>query len=133
MSRKFSVFRIAGAVTLIYPVLAFAQQTQEPSGSPPAPWGWHGPGHMWGMGWGFWWIGPFIMLLIFIACASLFLLGRNWRGGSHRWDPPWHMMDRTGRDPTSSALQILNERYAKGEIQKQEYEEKKAAILAGPR
>ena len=111
--------RIAGAFALIHSVLAFAQQTQEPAGSPPAPWSWHGPGHMWGMGWGFWWIGPFIMLLIFIACASLFLLGRNWRG-----------MDRMGRDPTSSALQILNERYAKGEIEKQEYEERKATILS---
>jgi uncharacterized membrane protein len=46
------------------------------------------------------------------------------------------MMDRPsgpGRsrgDPTYSALQILNERFAKGEIQKQEYEEKKAAILS---
>jgi uncharacterized membrane protein len=34
-------------------------------------------------------------------------------------------------DPTYSALQILNERFAKGEIQKQEYEERKAAILSG--
>jgi uncharacterized membrane protein len=34
------------------------------------------------------------------------------------------------RDPTQSALQILNERYAKGEIQKPEYEERKAAILS---
>jgi uncharacterized membrane protein len=45
------------------------------------------------------------------------------------------MMDRgPGRswaDPTSSALQILNERFAKGEIQKAEYEDKKAAILSG--
>jgi putative membrane protein len=125
MSRKYSVSRIAGAFALIHPVLALAQQTQEPPGSPPPPWSWHGPGHMWGMGWGFWWIGPFIMLLIFVACASL--IGRSWRG---RWGPPWHGMDRTGRDPTSSALQILNERYAKGEIEKQEYEERKATILS---
>jgi uncharacterized membrane protein len=34
-------------------------------------------------------------------------------------------------DPTHSALQILNERFARGEIPKQEYEEKKAAILSG--
>jgi uncharacterized membrane protein len=34
-----------------------------------------------------------------------------------------------GDDRTHSALQILNERFAKSAIQKQEYEEKKAAIL----
>ena len=44
---------------------------------------------------------------------------------------PWE--GRSGGDPTYSALQILNERFAKGEIQKQEYEEKKAAILSGGR
>jgi uncharacterized membrane protein len=36
-----------------------------------------------------------------------------------------------GGDPSHSALQILNERYARGEIQKDEYTEKKAAILSG--
>jgi uncharacterized membrane protein len=43
------------------------------------------------------------------------------------------MMDRPGpasADPTYSAMQILNERLAKGEIEKQEYEEKKATILS---
>jgi len=34
-------------------------------------------------------------------------------------------------DPSHSALQILNERFARGEIQKDEYPEKKAAILSG--
>ena len=36
-----------------------------------------------------------------------------------------------GVDPSHSALHILNERYARGEIQKDEYAEKKAAILSG--
>jgi uncharacterized membrane protein len=46
------------------------------------------------------------------------------------------MMDRPsgpGRvwgDPTYPALQILNERFARGEIEKPEYEEKKAVILS---
>jgi len=31
-------------------------------------------------------------------------------------------------EPSETALEILNKRYAKGEIEKQEYEEKKAAI-----
>jgi uncharacterized membrane protein len=36
-----------------------------------------------------------------------------------------------GPDPSHSALQILNERFARGEIQKDEYAEKKAAIVSG--
>ena len=36
-------------------------------------------------------------------------------------------------DPRYSALQILNERFARGEIQEQEYEERKAVIVSGGR
>ncbi len=32
-------------------------------------------------------------------------------------------------ESSESALEILNKRYARGEIEKQEYEEKKAAIV----
>jgi uncharacterized membrane protein len=42
-------------------------------------------------------------------------------------------MDRPGHvggERADSALKILNERFAKSEIQKQEYEEKKATILS---
>jgi uncharacterized membrane protein len=40
---------------------------------------------------------------------------------------------RRGVIRTYSALQILNERLARGEIQKDEYTDKKAAILSGGR
>jgi Short C-terminal domain len=40
---------------------------------------------------------------------------------------------RAGRAQNHSALQILSERFARGEIAREEYEEKKSAILsAGP-
>jgi uncharacterized membrane protein len=134
MSTKHSVFRIAGALALTYTLPAIAQQTQEPGSAPLAAWGWHGPWQMCSGGWGFWWIFPLIMFLFFVGCAALLRLGRSWGGGMHHQGPPWHTMDRPGRswsDPTYSALQILNERYAKGEIAKQEYEERTATILGG--
>ena len=119
-------------VGLLYPVLALAQQ--------PA-WDGTGPWHMMGGGWGFWWIFPMFMFFFMIVVGiAVFVL-------AHRAGCGWHSRWGSGQtpnrfagpgiaqgDPAYSALQILNERYAKGEIQKQEYEEKKAAILSsGPR
>jgi uncharacterized membrane protein len=62
----------------------------------------------------------FFVVILFIArgfCSH----------GRHHWGPPSRMWG----DPSHSALQILNERFARGEIQKNEYTEKKAAILSG--
>lgn len=145
MKTRFLAFLPPAFLALFHPVLAWAQQTPPPA-TPPSyymPY-WHGPGHMWGDGGGFWWGGP-LMLLGFIAvCLIIFLLVRRTGccgyGWHHHHHGPCHMRGGTAPgpdaygDPTYSALQILNERFARGEIQKQEYEEKKAAILsAGPR
>ncbi len=134
MKMKHSGLLSAAYFALFQPLLAIAQQTQQPTGPQPY-WNCPGPWHMWGGGWGFWWIFPMIMLLFLIVLA-VFFLGRR-PGGPHHWGPPWHAMEqpwgRPGGDPTYSALQILNERLAKGEIEKKEYEEKRAIILSGGR
>ena len=72
---------------------------------------------------GFWWIFPLVMIVI------CFLMMRGFRGrmmcgpGSRWWDG--------GREaPGDSAREILEKRYAKGEIDRTEYEEKKK-VLAG--
>ncbi len=136
MLTKLSALLTSVFLLLSHPLLALAQQTQQPTGPQQPLWNCPGPWHMWGGGgWGFWWIFPMIML--FLIVLAIFFVGRRSGGvGSHHWGPSWHMMDRPwgpGRswgDPTYSALQVLNERFARGEIQKQEYEEKKTAILS---
>ena len=98
---------------LLQPLSALAQASQSPQG-----WDWPGPWHMmWGGGWGFWWVFPLFMLLMFVVCVFLMMRG------------PWGHGRHSERDATSSASRTLNERLAKGEIQLTEYEEKKTAIL----
>ncbi len=121
-------------LALLHPLLALAQQAQQPTAPQYPPWDWPGTWHMWHGGWGFWWVVPLFLLFMIAVCVLIFFLGH--RLGGHRHWGPWQMMDRPpgpGRswgDPTYTALEILNERFAKGEIQKQEYEEKKATILS---
>ncbi len=121
-------FLSTSTLALLYSAYVLAQQTEQPP-----PWGWYGPTHaMGGFGWGLWWMMPLMMLFFFLMCG-VFLWVLFLRGGAHHWGPPWHRMGGSGgswRDPTRSALQILNERFAKGEIDKAEYEERKATILA---
>jgi len=112
--------------TVFHPLLALAQNQPGPQ---QPPWDWPGPWHMWSGHWGFWWVFPLIMVFMIIACVAMLLLGhRAGGGGLPHWGP-----GRFPGDPTYSALQILNERFAKGEIQKQEYEERKSAIVSGGR
>ncbi len=70
--------------------------------------GWGG-GMFAGVGMLFWWIA---LIAIIVVVARYF-----W-GGSDR-----------ASDSGSRALDILKERYAKGEINKQEFEERKATLM----
>jgi putative membrane protein len=99
------------ALPLLWPVLVSAQPYERWQG-----WDGMGPWHMWAGGWGFWWIFPLFMLIFFALCV-FFMMGR------HR-----HFEHSAGK-PTDSALRILGERFARGEIDKKEYEEKKATLL----
>ncbi len=132
MMKKLSSLPLLVLVLLVAPWQAMAQQQSPPAAPQPPYIYWPGPWRMWGYGDGFefWWICPLMMLFMLLIFGIIFLfLRRSWADGSHHWGPPWQMVD--GGPPTHSALQILNERFARGEIQKQEYEEKKDAILSG--
>jgi putative membrane protein len=106
---KFGSVISVGVFGLLHPFAAVAQPTQS------SPY-WYGPGP-WHMMWGFGLIFPLFVLLLIVVCVLFVMRG------------PWGHSHRSSADATSSALQILNERFAKDEIKKEEYEEKKAAIL----
>lgn len=66
--------------------------------------------HGWGMGMGWWWV---IGLIIVITVVWMVFKGMS-------------QNNRPGNPPESkSALDYLKERYARGEINKQEFEERK--------
>lgn len=109
MLRKilFAATALAGAAFV--PVLAFAQS------GPYQDWrGGYGPWHMWGGVPGFGWIFPLLMIVFMIA-FFVFLLSRTGSRHSHG-------------DRSSSALDILGERFAKGEISEKEFEEKRKVL-----
>jgi putative membrane protein len=78
---------------------------------------WSGPWHMWSA-WGFWWVFPLAMIALLIAVCVFFMAGMS--GAARR-------EDRTG-----SAIRLLNERFAKGEISKEEFEERRNVLAGQP-
>lgn len=85
----------------------------------------HGPGvgegygwggHMWGGGMIF---GPLLMIGFFVLAVYLAFLLVRWIGG---------LGSAPGNPAAKSALEILNERLARGEIEKDDYEERKQIL-----
>jgi len=69
--------------------------------------------------WGFWWFGPIFMLIFWVLVIVGIVVLIKWIGSQSRIE---------GRTE-ESALDILKKRYAKGEISKEEFEEKKRDIM----
>ncbi|MBI2586997.1 MAG: SHOCT domain-containing protein [Rhodospirillales bacterium] len=112
---KTVVVRIAAAALALAPFAALAA----PAGGREGYYG-HGP-MMWdgGWGWGHLIFGPLTMILVIAAVVGVVVLVVRWLGGPVGTSP-----SARGR----TALDILEERYAKGEIDTKEFEERKKAL-----
>ena len=81
--------------------------------------GWQGGPSM--MPWNMGWIGSALMFALWVAFfAAVFIFIKRWIqiSGKDNQAPP----------PRASAMDILRERYARGEIDKEEFEEKKRVL-----
>jgi putative membrane protein len=76
---------------------------------------------MWGYAFAHWGILLVITMVVVTVCIA-FLLMRVGAGSATASAGPQE-------DPAASALQVLNERFLKGEIERGEYEERKRALL----
>jgi putative membrane protein len=96
----------AGLLLLLAPVLAAGQER-------PYEWGW-GMHPMWGV-WGAWGIGMMLMMLVFwgVVIVGVVLAIR------------WFVSQKNEPRPVDTALDILRQRYARGDISKEEFEAKK--------
>ena len=103
----------------------FAADPGSPQPYPGPGWGMHGPG--------FWWIFPLIFIVLMVMMCVFMMrggMGCMWRD-RHMGNPESRdLTKRSEGESAESALDILDKRYARGEIDKQEYEEKKAALTS---
>ena len=100
-----------GATSLSLPVAA--QQ---------APENFHGY-HMWNEGWHGWFMGPVMMILILAVVVALVIFLVRWLGSTSLGHGA-NRHDASGKTP----LDILDERFARGEINPEEYRERRNTL-----
>lgn len=112
-----SIAALTSAAVGLLPGSAWAQASSDFD-----RYGW-GP-HM--MGWGGGWLGmifgPIFMILVLALVIAVAVLLIRWLGGSWHAAPPHQ--PPTARTP----LDILKERFARGEIDKEEFEERRRIL-----
>lgn len=110
-----SIAAVGTAIALL-PSVTLAQTTTDPD-----RYGW-GP-HM--MGWGGGWygmiFGPIFMILALALVIAVAVLLVRWLGGSSLTATPH-------QPPARTPLDILKERFARGEIDKDEFEERRRIL-----
>ncbi len=109
--RRLSLWGAALIAALSVPMLAWAGQVGEAG---------YGHGQMWGHGWGGWIFGPLMMIVFIALIVGVVVLVVRWLGGAGAGPAQ-------GSKP-KAALEILEERFARGEIDKDEFENRRRAL-----
>lgn len=118
MRQGFNRFALAAALVLaLQPAVAWAQASSDAD-----RWA-YGPHMMWWGGGLAMIFGPLFMLLFLVVIIGAVALVARWAGGPWQSPAPWHHVA-----PPRTALDILKERYARGEIDKEEFEERRRVL-----
>jgi putative membrane protein len=112
-----AVAAAAGATVGLLPTWAWAQGPSELDRYA------YGPHMMWwGGGWYGMMLGPLLMILVLAIVIALAVLLVRWLGG------PWQAAGPHQAPPARTPLDILKERFARGEIDKEEFEERRRVL-----
>jgi putative membrane protein len=112
--RRISIPTLAvGAAATLAPLHTWAQPRPD---AYDCEWGPHMMG--WGGGWYGMFFGPLVMILVLVLVVGAVVLVLRWGGAG------WH----GAAPPPRTALDILKERFARGEIDKGEFEERRKLL-----
>ena len=114
---RISTAAAAGAAIALLPVAAWAQTSSDPD-----RYGWWPHMMGWGGGWPGMVFGPIFMILVLALVIAVAVLLVRWLGG------PWQAAAPHQPLSARTPLDILKERFARGEIDKQEFEERRRIL-----
>lgn len=106
-----SIFYLPIGMSALSVSPVFADQSQGPI---------YGP-NMWHSGWHGWFLGPIMMIVVIVLAAVAVALVFRWIGR------PGHG-DGAPVAPSKTPLDILKERFVMGEIDKEEFEERRRVL-----
>lgn len=110
--RYFNVLFTAYFISVGIPVFALADQATDYSGRY----------MMWDGGWhGMFFMGPLMMLIFLALAVAVVVLIVRWLGG-------WGHGSSSNAKSSDDPLEILKMRFARGEIDKEEYEERRRVL-----